>query len=240
MQFDAPAFIHLTGILAVIGALLYAVSDVLLLGYEVGKLQAPPAATEADLEPFALSPFSARDLLNLAVLPASRLAWGGLLGVLATPLLIAGLWPLFNALRPAGLWWALAPTLLLAYAMILAPFVHGSFIYVEQNAQALAHLSAEARPVLGPIFRLQQQLLTRTYLVLLIALILSALLYSIVVLIFETLLPPWMAAVNPVTTSLVFLLLKRLLPRQLTRYVEGAGFNIGFFLFFVLLAINLW
>lgn len=239
MQLDATAFIQLTGMLAAIGALLYAVSDVLLLGYEVGPREAPPAATEADLEPFALSPFSARDLLNLAVLPASRLAWGGLLGVLSTPLLMAGLWPLFNALRPAGLWWALAPTLLLAYVMILAPFVHGSFIYVEQNAKALA-LSLEARPVLGPIFRLQQQLLTRTYVVLLIALILSALLYSIVVAVFDTLLPPWMAAVNPVTTSLAFLVLKRMLPQQVTRFVDGAGFNIGFFLFFALLTVTLW
>jgi hypothetical protein len=240
MQLDAPAFIHFAGILAVIGALLYAVSDVLLLGYEAGPREAPPAATEADLEPYAMTPFSASDLLNLAVLPASRLAWGGLLGVLATPLLMVGLWPLFNALRPAGLWWALAPTLLLAYTMILAPFVHGSFIYIEQNAQALVHLAAEARPVLGATFRLQQKVLSTSYVILLIALILSALLYSIVVILFDTLLPRWMAAVNPVTMTLAFLLLKRVFPQQLTRYVEGAGFNIAFFLFFALLTVTMW
>ena len=49
-----------------------------------------------------------------------------------------------------------------------------------------------------------------------------------------------MAAVNPVTLTVAFLLLKRLLPQKMTRYVEGAGFNIAFFLFFALLTITLW
>lgn len=49
-----------------------------------------------------------------------------------------------------------------------------------------------------------------------------------------------MAAVNPVTMVLVYFLVKTLLPHRMTRYVEGAGFNIGFFLFALLLTITLW
>lgn len=239
MQLDSFTLVRLAGILAAVGALLYAISDVCLLAYEVGPREAPPAATKADLEPYAQPPLSADDLLNLATLPASRLAWGGLLGVLATPLLLAGLWPLYHALRPAGSGWALAPTLLLAIALILAPFVHGSFIYIEQNAQVLARLPLEARPILGPAFQLQQRVLATTYAILLVAALLASILFSIVVAFFDTLLPVWMAAVNPVTMVIAFLLLKRLLPRQVTKYVEGAGFNIGFFFFFTLLTASL-
>lgn len=239
MQLNDPIVIQLAGIIAAVGALLYAMSDVFLLAYEVGPRAAPPPATEADLAPYAQAPFSADDLLNLAALPASRLAWGGLLGVLATPLLMAGLWPMSHALRPAGLSWALAPTLLLAIALILAPFVHGSFIYIEQNARAMTMLSPDGREALGPIFRLQQRIMATTYAILLVAALLASLLFSIVVAFFDTLLPVWMAAVNPVTMVIAFLLLKRLLPRQVTKYVEGAGFNIGFFLFFALLTITL-
>jgi hypothetical protein len=49
-----------------------------------------------------------------------------------------------------------------------------------------------------------------------------------------------MAAVNPVTVIVAWLLLKRILPQQVTKYAEGAGFNIGFFLFFALMTIALW
>lgn len=240
MQLDEPTVLHLAGILASTGALLYAISDVLLLGYEVGPRQTVPGTTEADFEPYAVKPFSARDLLNLSALPASRLAWGGLLGVLATPLLLSGLWLVYTALRPAGLWQALAPSLLLACSLILAPFVHGSFIYVEQNAGVMARLSAEGRAVLGPVFKLQQRIAFTAYAIIGVAALLGSVLFSIIVARGDTLLPRWMAAVNPITTVLVYFLVKQLLPRQVTKYVEGAGFNIGFFLFALLLTITLW
>lgn len=240
MQLDEPTVLHLAGILATTGALLYAISDVLLLGYEVGSRESVPGTTEADFEPYAVKPFSPRDLLNLAALPPSRLAWGGLLGVVATPLLLAGLWLVYTALRPAGLWQALAPSLLLACSLILAPFVHGSFIYVEQNAGVMARLSAAGRAVLGPVFQLQQRVAFTAYAIIGVAALLGSVLFSIIVAVADTLFPRWMAAVNPVTMVLVYFLVKALLPHQVTKYVEGAGFNIGFFLFALLLTIILW
>jgi hypothetical protein len=239
MQPDAPAIIQLAGFLAAAGALLYALSDVLLLAHEVGPRQPVTGLSENDLEGYAVAPFSARDLLNLAALPASRLAWGGLIGVLSTPLLLAGLWPMYVALQPAGTWQALGPTLLLAVALILAPFVHGSFIYVEQNAQVLVRLSPEERPVLGETLRLQLRLLATTYAVIAIAVLAASILFSVVVAFGVTLLPRWMAAVNPLTVIVGWLMIRRLLPARITRYAEGAGFNIGFFVFFLLLTLTL-
>lgn len=240
MQLDTPTIIRLTGLLAAAGALLYALSDVLLLAHEVGPREATAGAAEELFKPYVLSSSSAETFARLASLPASRLAWGGLLGVLATPLVLLGLWPLYVSLRPAGPWLALAPTLLLAYALIIAPFVHGSFIYVEQNAHVLARLPADGRPVLGRIFRLQQRLLFMAYAVIAVPALLASLLFTIVVVSAETLLPGWMAAVNPVTAILFWLLLKRVLPQRVRAYTEGAGFNIGFFFFFALLTIALW
>lgn len=173
-------------------------------------------------------------------MPASRLAWGGLLGVLATPLLLPGLWLVYTALRPAGLWQAVAPALFLAYSLILAPFVHGSFIYVEQNARVLARLCPEGRSVLGPVFRLQQRLVFTAYAIIGVTALVGSVLYSIVVVSSDTLLPRWMAAVNPVTTVVAYFLVKMFLPDRVSKYVEGAGFNIGFFLFAMLLTITLW
>lgn len=240
MPLDASAIVHIAGILAAVGALVYALSDVLLLGHAVGPRGPVAAASEADLAPYAAPPFSAGDLLKLTALPPRRLAWGGVLGVLATPLLLLGLWPLCQALRPAGWWQAFLPAALLATGLILAPFVHGSFIYIEQNAQVLARLSPEERPILGEVFRLQQRVMATAYAVVAVATLLASLLYSIVVAVGTTGLPRWMAAVNPVTMVITWMLIRRLLPERVARYSEGAGFNIGFFLFFGLLTVTLW
>lgn len=231
---------RLLAILAATGSLLYAISDVLLLAYEVGPREPAPDSAEAGFVPYVLRPSMAGRWAQLASLPARRLAWGGLLGVLATPLVLAGLWPLYHALRPAGPWLSLAPTLLLAYALILAPFLHGSFIYIEHNARALARLSAEGRTVLGPLFHLQQRLLFTAYAAIAVLALLACLLFAVAVASGSTLLPRWMAAANPVMTILAWLVLKRLLPHRVAKYAEGAGFNIGFLLFFSLLAIMLW
>lgn len=106
--------------------------------------------------------------------------------------------------------------------------MHGSFIYLEQNAQALARLPAEARPQLGPTFKLQQRVLFGAYLVIAVP-ALAAVLFTFVAAMRDTLLSRWMAAANPVTMIVAWLLPKRPLPKQLTQYTEGAGINIGFF-----------
>ncbi|NLF65710.1 MAG: hypothetical protein GX579_14035 [Chloroflexi bacterium] len=238
MEPDTLAVIQLTGWLAALGAALYAVSDVLLLAHHVGPRGPAPDAEPEQLEPFSVSPFSAGDLIKLGALPASRVAWGGLLGVLSTPLLLAGAWAMYQALRPAGLWQALVPAVLLAVALILAPFVHGSFIYIELNAGVLARLPADSRQLFGPVFRLQQRVMAAAYAVIVVATLLAAVGHSFVVALSGTSLPRWMAAVNPVTMTVLWLVIRKLLPRSIANYFEGAGFNIGFLLFFLLLAIT--
>jgi hypothetical protein len=65
-------------------------------------------------------------------------------------------------------------------------------------------------------------------------------LFSVAVATSQTLFPTWMAAVNPVTMTITWLLLKRILPTFITDPLEGAGFNIAYFVFFVCTTITLW
>lgn len=44
----------------------------------------------------------------------------------------------------------------------------------------------------------------------------------------------WMAAVNPMSATLAWLVVKRLFPRAITDYTDGAGFNIAYLVFFIL------
>jgi hypothetical protein len=72
-----------------------------------------------------------------------------------------------------------------------------------------------------------------------VAALAASLLFSLVVALSDTSLPRWMSAVNPVTMSLAWIMFRKLLPERLARYAEGAAFNVGFLLFFLLVTVNL-
>ena len=56
----------------------------------------------------------------------------------------------------------------------------------------------------------------------------------------RTLFPVWMAAINPVTMTLAWLLIKRILPTFVRDLTEGAGFNIAYLAFFACTTVTLW
>jgi hypothetical protein len=72
-----------------------------------------------------------------------------------------------------------------------------------------------------------------------VAILVASIWFSAAVALGGTLFPAWMALVNPITAILVWLAIRRLLPR-LTESLEGAGFNIGFLAFFGLVTLTLW
>jgi hypothetical protein len=49
-----------------------------------------------------------------------------------------------------------------------------------------------------------------------------------------------MVAINPLTLIIAWLVLKRVLPQTIRDWTEGAGFNIGFFVFFIFTTSILW
>jgi hypothetical protein len=83
--------LRITGILAILGAILYAIGDVLLLASKVNLNDYPK------LKPYAklLS-----DAEKMVVLPPNRMIWGALLGVFATPAVLAGIWQVCYRFRP--------------------------------------------------------------------------------------------------------------------------------------------
>ena len=88
---------HIAGLLAMLGALVYAFGDVLLLAGRADLARHPKLQPHAAL-------LSGTE--RMAELGWPRLMWGGLLGVFATPLILASLWLLYSGLAPAGPWTA--------------------------------------------------------------------------------------------------------------------------------------
>ena len=210
------------GLLAMLGAGVYAVGDVLLLAGRAELARHPNLQAHAQL-------LSGTE--RMAELSWPRLLWGGLLGVFATPLVMASLWLLYTGLAPAGGWAAWPPVLLFGLSFVLAPFVHGSFIYLGEYVQALDRLSPDAQPVVVAMLQRHKQIMLISYGVLMAAVVAASLWFSAAVGLGGTRFPAWLAAVNPLTTLLAWFGLRRLVP-ALARRLEGAGFNIAYLAFF--------
>ena len=228
-QLIAP--LRITGLLALAGALLYAIGDVLLL------------ASKASLEDYPrLRPFA--KLLSTAermvVLSPNRMIWGALLGVFATPLVLAGFWQVYQGLSGANESLTLATGLLFATASVIGAFVHGTFYYMGEYIQALNKVEDGSQSVIADMIARHRKVLIITYAPVLILILIASILFSILVASGKTAFPVWMAAVNPVTMTVAWLILKRILPGSVRDWTEGAGFNIAYLAFFACTTITLW
>jgi hypothetical protein len=223
--------LRITGLLALAGALLYAVGDVLLLASKVNLDHYPR------LKPFAklLS-----DAEKMVVLPTNRMIWGALLGVFATPLVLAGFWQVYRGLNGANESLSLAVALLFAVASIIGAFVHGTFYYMGEYIQALNKVEDGSQSVIADMIARHRKVLIITYAPVLILIVIGSILFSILVASGKTAFPIWMAAINPVTMTIAWLMLKRILPQSVRDWTEGAGFNIAYLAFFAGTTFTLW
>ena len=223
--------LRITGLLALLGAFLYAVGDVLLLASKVSLDHYPR------LKPFAklLS-----DAEKMVVLPPGRMIWGALLGVFATPLVLAGIWQVYQGLNGGNGTLTLITGLLFTAASVIGAFVHGTFYYMGEYVQALNKVEEASQPVIADMIARHRRVLLISYAPVMILILVASVLFSILVASGETAFPVWMAAVNPVTMTIAWLVVKRILPQFVQDWTEGAGFNIAYLLFFACTTITLW
>jgi Family of unknown function (DUF6796) len=223
--------LRIAGVLALFGALLYAIGDVLLLASKASLDHYPKLKRFAKL----LS-----DAEKMVVLSPNRMIWGALLGVFATPLVLAGIWQVYQGLDGANESLTLITGVLFAVASVIGAFVHGTFYYMGEYIQALNRVEDNSQPVIAEMIARHRKVLIITYAPVIIFILIASILFSILVASGETAFPVWMAAVNPVTMTLAWLALKRVLPQFVRDWTEGAGFNIAFLAFFACTTITLW
>lgn len=223
--------LRITGLLALLGALLYAIGDVLLL------------ASKASLDHYPkLKPFGKllSDAEKMVVLPPNRMIWGALIGVFATPLILTGFWQIYQGLHGASETLTFLTGVLFAVASVIGAFVHGTFYYMGEYVQALNKVDDGSQSVIADMIARHRKVLIITYAPVLILILVASILFSILVATGRTAFPVWMAAINPVTMTLAWLLIKRILPPFVRDWTEGAGFNIAFLAFFAFTTITLW
>ena len=223
--------LRITGLLALLGALLYAIGDVLLL------------ASKASLESYPkLKPFAKllSDAEKMVVLPPNRMIWGALIGVFATPLILAGFWQVYQGLNGANESLTLITGLLFAVASVIGAFIHGTFYYLGEYIQALNKVEDGSQSVIAEMIARHRKVLIITYAPVLVFILIASILFSILVASGQTAFPVWMAAINPVTMTIAWMIIKRVLPQFVRDWTEGAGFNIDYLALFACTTITLW
>jgi hypothetical protein len=232
--------VHLAGIVTLIGAVFYAFADVLLLAHHVGPRNEVPA-TATDFQASERWKRRANLLVCSSKLPWRRLVWGGLLGVCMTPLVMSGSWVLYHALKPAGPWWSVPVALLWLAGYPIGAFIHGSFIYLGGAVQAWNAAEGPFKARLEDLVGRMLKVLIAAYLAFFALAIATFVWYAAAVAQGETALPRWMAALNPLLMTLVYMFLARnVVPMRVMKWVQGAGFNIVFIVFFALLLWFVW
>lgn len=220
-----------TGLLAIIGALLYAIGDVLLLASKVNLDDYP-----------RLKPFTKllSDSEKMVVLSPSRMMWGALIGVFSTPLMLIGFWQVYQGLGATNDWAVLTTVGLFGTATVIGAFVHGSFFYLGEYIQALNKVQTESQDVIAQMIERHKKVLIFTYAPLLMFIVIASILFSILVALGNTAFPIWMAGITPLTMTVAWMLIKRVFPHFIRDWTEGAGFNIAYMAFFICTTISLW
>jgi len=223
--------INTAGLIALLGAFLYAIGDVLLLASKVNIDEYPK------LKPFAKLLSDSEKMIKLS---PNRMMWGALIGVFATPLVLIGFWQVHQGLSGANIWVVGATVGLFGIASIIGAFVHGSFFYMGEYVHSLNDVNEDSQDVIAKMMERHKKVLIFTYAPLLLFIIIASALFSVTVWSGKTLFPKWMAAINPVTMTIFWMLVKRMLPQFVRDWTEGAGFNIAYLAYFAFTTITLW
>ena len=228
---ELTSLLRITGLIALAGTLLYAIGDVLLLASKVNPDEYPK------LKPFLKL---LDDAEKMVVLSPQRMTWGALLGVFGTPLVLAGYWQIYQGLTGANGSLVLTTVILFVCASVIGAFVHGTFYYLGEYVLALNKVDEQSQGVVADMLKRHRKLLIISYAPVMIMIVIASILFSVLVASQKTAFPSWMVVVNPLTLIIAWLVLKRILPKFIRDWTEGAGFNIGFFAFFAFTTYLLW
>lgn len=207
-------------LIAMLGALLMSLSDMLLLGNPVSGAKA-----------FVL------DAHNMVNIPYERLVWGGLLGVLlGGPLQVAGYVALYRITRTHGGYQPLVMSGVFIYMVIAAVATHIAYIY---TGIALKMEATEGAGESVEVIFLQQNIL-RIILAMFAGstLLLGSVLYMMLVGKGPTTLRKWMLIINPLSLTALVAITALLLPAPIGGFIAMPAFNLAQLLFFLVLFIH--
>ncbi|WP_216622447.1 DUF6796 family protein [Mycolicibacterium fortuitum] len=228
-------WLRLAGIAGVIGALLWILGDVLLIGGH---------ARPADY-PLALEIYADRvDTDKAAMMLSSsdqRLAAGALIANIGIVFYLAGSWHLFRGLRPAGRRWAWPVFVLLLCGNAWAPLGHAAYYYLGMVYKTLDTTPRDAHAAILDLGAQFQRVLQIAWSLPIITIGLALLILAVRIALGRTGWPRWFAIVaNPVSIVAIGSVIARIVPEPAATWLHGAAFNLGLLILYLLSSALLW
>jgi len=106
--------------------------------------------------------------------------------------------------------------------------------------QALHKVDDQSQTIIADMIARHRKVLIMSYAPVIILVLIASIMFSVLVLSGKTEFPVWIATINPVTVTILWLLIKRFLSQFVHDWTEGAGFNLANPIFFALTTIMLW
>jgi hypothetical protein len=228
-------WLRLTGIAGVIGALLWTLGDVLIVG-------ADAPATDY---PLIFDTYADRvDTAKAAVmLPSSevRLAAGALVANVGIVFYLAGSWHLFRGMLPAGRRWAWPVFVLLICGNAWAPLGHAGYYYLGMVYKTLLDTPPDAHEALLDLGAQFHRVLQIAFYLPIVTLGLALLGLGVGIALGRTAWPRWFALVaNPVSLVAIGTALAIIAPQPVETWIGGAAFNLGLLVVYLTSTILLW
>lgn len=232
---DRLILIRLSGISGIVGAVFWTLGDALIIGAKAAPADFPLVLqTYADRIAFEGMPM---------MLPSSeaRLAAGVLVADVGIVFYLAACWHLLQGLRPAGRWWAWPAFALFVAGNAWSPLGHAGFYYVGMAYKTILVTPVEAHSALLDLGARFHDVLTIAWLLPIVTLGIALLLLGLAIALGRTAWPRWFALVaNPVSLVGIGMLIAFVSPEPVRTWLEGAAFNLGFFVVYALSTALLW
>jgi len=228
-------WLRLAGIAGIVGAILWTLGDALIIG-----AQAQPGDY-----PLVLQTYAGRVETDIAamMLPSSeaRLAAGALVADIGVVFYLAGSWHLFRGLRPAGRAWAWPIFVLLLCGNAWSPLGHAGFYYLGMVYKTLLATPPDAHAALLDLGERFHHVLLIAWLMPVVTLGLALAGLGAAIALGRTAWPRWFALVaNPVSLVAIGMAIAYVSPEPVATWLDGAAFNLGWLVIYLLSTILLW
>lgn len=217
---------------AIIASICWIIGDIYVAGFEVNPSEYPL---------FSETYVDKVDVVFATLMlegSTERLMFGALIASMTAVLFLPGVWLAYQFFLDKSKWYAWGTYFLLILSVLLMPLGHAVFFFTGEIYKSIYHTDKIAHPYLLETASGFMKVHYITWGTAIVVLLLSWLVFSVMVIAGKTILPKWVGFVSPVCIAVYQYPINYLLPSShIKGYFVAAGFNIAYFIFFVILLI---
>lgn len=218
--------------IAIIVSICWIIGDIFLVGFEPNPEDYPLFSVD-----YANKISDVGIAIHMLEASTSRLMFGTLIAVLTAPLLLPGMWLIYQTFIDKNKKYAFVIYWIFLGATVLYPLGHAVFFYLGEIFKAIYHTDKIAHPYLIETSNGFYKMFLFCWGATILMLLIAWLSFIVCILMKKTILPRWFVFFTPVVTVFILFFIKEMLPMPYSAWVGGGIFNVANLIFFTSLFI---